>query len=444
MSKREDRQKTVSLLLKKAGYTSPFLLGSGTYGDTFRVINDKKQYVAVKVISLDLRHIGSLIRELSAHKDVATKNLYLVPLLRLQYLQDEGKLFLEMPLAKKDLNNGLWELVLSVTIPELFVFVYRIFCGLHALHSAGLVHFDLKPDNILLYEDPEKKGKWIPKLSDFGFATFIETSMEQNPNFAIAPLYRPPEMLKGNPGNEQADMWSMGIVLFQILYAFLKGYDYPMDIFYDKSPKKQATISDRLETLTFEDLVNRPFRSDVEEDTRKIFSPENMKELTEDKDFKYMEMLIKLLHLLLQKDPKKRITSKQVLEMFETTAKDELPECSISLIKRNDFKLNKSGKCVATPQKILSTDSKEKQVAIAFLEQTLCEMMGKYYDPTKEEDQGTKRVISELAKAIYSSYKFDLTELLSFEFETNLIYILKKIFALSNPLLPFYSSVQSS
>jgi formylglycine-generating enzyme required for sulfatase activity/serine/threonine protein kinase len=89
--------------------------------------------------------------------------------------------------------------------------------GVHHLHRHGILHRDLKPSNILISKTP--RGRFIPKIADFGLAKFIDADKDQalSNSFVGGTLeYASPEQLFGKPLKANADLWSVGVLLFEL------------------------------------------------------------------------------------------------------------------------------------------------------------------------------------------------------------------------------------
>jgi serine/threonine protein kinase len=83
-----------------------------------------------------------------------------------------------------------------------------ILAGLEHLHKRGIIHRDLKPDNILLQGD-------TPRLADFGIARILKNTSKSTVATGT-PAYMPPEAFDGKR-NEQTDIWSVGVIFYQLL-----------------------------------------------------------------------------------------------------------------------------------------------------------------------------------------------------------------------------------
>ena len=89
--------------------------------------------------------------------------------------------------------------------------IYSICKGLNYVHSKGIVHGDLKCDNILL--SAQKIGNFpIPKLADFGLGQFRPNKVRGG-----TPGFIAPEIFKGSGLNFKTDIFALGMVMFEIL-----------------------------------------------------------------------------------------------------------------------------------------------------------------------------------------------------------------------------------
>ncbi|GIH74142.1 serine/threonine protein kinase [Planobispora longispora] len=87
--------------------------------------------------------------------------------------------------------------------------------ALRAAHAAGVLHRDVKPENVLLADD----GRVV--LTDFGIAaTTHETGITRTGGMVGTPAFLPPERLHGLPATPESDLWSLGATL----YAALEGH----------------------------------------------------------------------------------------------------------------------------------------------------------------------------------------------------------------------------
>ncbi|KAK0387348.1 hypothetical protein NLU13_5661 [Sarocladium strictum] len=106
-------------------------------------------------------------------------------------------------------------------------FIYQILCGLKYIHSANVLHRDLKPGNLLVNADCELK------IADFGLARGFSIDPDENAGYMTEYVatrwYRAPEiMLSFQSYTKAIDVWSVGCILAELLGGrpFFKGRDY--------------------------------------------------------------------------------------------------------------------------------------------------------------------------------------------------------------------------
>ncbi|CAN5809587.1 hypothetical protein BH23GEM9_BH23GEM9_37620 [soil metagenome] len=83
--------------------------------------------------------------------------------------------------------------------------------GLAAAHRAGIIHRDLKPGNIILLP-----GGGV-KILDFGLARMVEVSLSAAHTTLGTVSYMAPELVRGDTVDARADLWAMGVLLYEML-----------------------------------------------------------------------------------------------------------------------------------------------------------------------------------------------------------------------------------
>ena len=121
-------------------------------------------------------------------------------------------------------------------------------------HQNGIVHRDIKPANIMILDD------FNVKVMDFGIARFGATSMTQAGVAVGTPSYISPEQLQGKPADKRADIFSTGVVLYELLtrYKPFRGEDINslMHSILNDVPIAPSAINDRIPTI-FDRIVHK-------------------------------------------------------------------------------------------------------------------------------------------------------------------------------------------
>lgn len=89
--------------------------------------------------------------------------------------------------------------------------IRQILLGIHYLHENGIMHRDIKPENIMFSESEIK-------ICDFGFSSIIKEQNELFNTMCGTPLYMSPEILFLQPYDIKSEIWSLGILLYSIIF----------------------------------------------------------------------------------------------------------------------------------------------------------------------------------------------------------------------------------
>ena len=280
-------------------------VGMGGFGSVFNATNklDKKTY-AIKIINMNYQNMEYIIREaenlsLLEHPNIIRYYGSWVEDLEIneqhKYLSYEPEsiglsvsigsdidlsvsigsdiesskyLFLQMELADcslKDIQNDL-----DYT-KKLDIFK-QIVLGLDEIHSKNIIHRDLKPSNILLINNKVKIG-------DFGLSKYIEgkngkkthisgINNELTGNLGSV-LYSSPEQLYGKEYDYRTDIYSLGIILFEMLNRFETEMERNIKITELKKGKVESYLEEKyirfIKVLIEDDYKKRP-------DTKKILN----------------------------------------------------------------------------------------------------------------------------------------------------------------------------
>lgn len=138
-------------------------------------------------------------------------------------------LALQMPLATTTLANMIWDgSIRDVTIGQKLKWAHELTCGLRQLWNLGIMHGDLKPGNILVFQNSE--GGLSVQLTDFGLASFEEQPFN---NYLGTPMYEAPEYfclsrerkkqqrmpLDGRILNRSIDIFALAFTLAEVFYS---------------------------------------------------------------------------------------------------------------------------------------------------------------------------------------------------------------------------------
>jgi serine/threonine-protein kinase len=200
------------------------LLGEGGMGRVYRA----NQLVLEKPVVLKLLHpalqrdartVARFQREAKAASRLNHPNSIDV----LDFGQtDDGGLFIAMEFVDgRDLHQLLsadWPL----SEPRVIRIVTQVLSALADAHQAGVIHRDLKPENVMVMARRGGESD-VVKVLDFGIAKIVDGSSEEGPSLTRTgfvcgtPEYMSPEQARGAPLDARSDLYSVGVLLYQMV-----------------------------------------------------------------------------------------------------------------------------------------------------------------------------------------------------------------------------------
>lgn len=173
--------------------------------------------VAMKKIRLEQEDDGvpsTALREISLLKELDHKNI--VKLLDVEHTQTPQRLYLVFEWVDQDLKRYMDEIGRSpagrLTPEAVRKFMHQLLSGLDYCHAKGVVHRDLKPQNLLI----DKEG--MLKIADFGLARAFCIPLRAYTHEVVTLWYRAPEVLMGQRKyGLGVDMWSVGTIFAELV-----------------------------------------------------------------------------------------------------------------------------------------------------------------------------------------------------------------------------------
>lgn len=317
------------------GYMIQKFLGEGSFGKVALCTNlDSYKEVAVKIVCKKEAWSGK--RELHMLRKLIGLDLdknNLVKFFEHFEYREHMCLVFEM------LDISLWDFMVKrsftpLCLSEIQIIAQQLLVALKTLKNIGLVHTDIKLDNVMLVDH-----QWEPfkvKLIDFGLA-HTASSLERGGLYQ-ALGYRAPEVILGLPLGEAIDMWSLGCVLalmyvgqhlypggceYELLRAIMQLQGQPDDHLLRSGVKTREYF--RKVRGWFSSTWRFKTQAEYEFEEGEVIEPDNIvfssfddlpktravyKDSTESED---TESFLSLLEQMLHLDPEKRITPREAL-----------------------------------------------------------------------------------------------------------------------------------
>lgn len=194
--------------LQPSKYRILRLVGQGQYGRVFCAVHQQTgQLVALKEIKHQLPTY-KFLRELRFLLSLQHPNV--ITCQALEHTQT-GR-YLVMDYCEGGTLRNLMESEVKLSLVQSLKLIADILGGLEHTHSRGIIHCDIKPENILLSLDTTG---WIARISDFGVSRLTQELGSDNLGDTGSPAYMAPERFYGHY-SPSSDLYAVGVMLFEL------------------------------------------------------------------------------------------------------------------------------------------------------------------------------------------------------------------------------------
>lgn len=198
------------LPLDKECFSFLNVIGAGSFGQVFRVASKKTNLLyAVKAVSKsfikNLTLEAQILKEIDLMLRCNHENVVKIQ----GCFEDESLLYLVMELASGGSLFKKLQTSRKISEPETAEIITQLARALHYLHSQNppILHRDLKPENVLI-----SNGKYV--IADFGWSNVKD---DLRNTYCGTPDYLAPEMIRGEGHDEKLDVWTVGVLMFELL-----------------------------------------------------------------------------------------------------------------------------------------------------------------------------------------------------------------------------------
>ena len=188
-------------------------IGEGGMANVYLAVDTiLNRKVAVKILRGDLsedeKFVRKFQREASAASNLDHPNIVGI----YDVGEDNGKYYIVMEFVEGQTLKSLIKRRGSLTIPEVLDIMTQLTSGIAHAHEKGIIHRDIKPQNILILDDG------LVKIADFGIVQALNSNELTETNSVMGSVhYLPPEQANGTGSTFKSDIYSLGILMYELI-----------------------------------------------------------------------------------------------------------------------------------------------------------------------------------------------------------------------------------
>jgi len=216
------------------------LIGEGGMANVYLaydIILDRK--VAVKVLRGDLAEDEKFVRRFQ-REAIAASSLNHPNIVEVYDVgEDDGKYFIVMEYVDGKTLKSLVKKRGALTLPEVIDIMLQLTSAIGCAHESYIIHRDIKPQNVIILEDGRVK------VMDFGIAAQLNSNDLTQTNSVMGTVYYlPPEQANGNVTTAKSDIYSLGILMYELVVGKVpfKG-DSPVEVAIKQMREKIPDIT---------------------------------------------------------------------------------------------------------------------------------------------------------------------------------------------------------
>jgi len=257
-------------------YSIESLIGSGAAGAVYQATHrELRRTVAVKVLHAHYQHDAYFMKSFRGEALAASQLDHPNVMRVLDFGQEpDGLVYIVMEFLSGRTLQSLLDEERRLHAERAVEIMVQVCAALSVAHDHGIIHRDIKPDNIMLVPSRNDEGRTfeLVKVCDFGIAALQnprvdgdETDAPSDDFIAGTPEYRPPEQARGNVIDARADVYACGICLYELLTGrppFIG--EHPGEILVkqlEETPRRPSQVLPGLDSL-LEEIILRALQKD--------------------------------------------------------------------------------------------------------------------------------------------------------------------------------------